>query len=359
MKETITKQYLLGSSLINIIRLLLKVKFRVSFKYIPRLLFILFVSFCTFPLFVLERIIDFFVLRKVEIKPPIFIIGHWRSGTTHLQNILCKDDQFGFITTLQATTAPYMFLSHKLLRKFGSRLLWKKRPVDNMKLDIDYPQEEEYAMANLSHLSMYHSTVFPQNRELFIPYSSFKTADIKDTKRWIKQYTRLLKKITWMNGGKQLILKNPCNTYRIRLLKQMFSKAKFIYLERSVDDVFASMTEMYNTLFSHFQLQSGNGVVIEQTIYELYKEMIQEFELESQYLNKKELIKIQYEKLVEKPEKVIKLIYHQLRLHSCVKARKKISDYIDEKKNFKRTEKELTEIGAEKVALLKKEFDIY
>ena len=33
--------------------------------------------------------------------PPIFIIGHWRTGTTHLHELLTLDDQFAAPTTLE------------------------------------------------------------------------------------------------------------------------------------------------------------------------------------------------------------------------------------------------------------------
>ena len=35
-------------------------------------------------------------------EAPLFIIGHWRSGTTHLQNLMNCDPQFGRVTLLQA-----------------------------------------------------------------------------------------------------------------------------------------------------------------------------------------------------------------------------------------------------------------
>src|SRR3712207_6546804 len=35
-------------------------------------------------------------VAAVEIKSPVFILGHWRSGTTHLHNLLCVDRQFAY-----------------------------------------------------------------------------------------------------------------------------------------------------------------------------------------------------------------------------------------------------------------------
>src|SRR6188768_1544944 len=43
-------------------------------------------------------------------QPPVFIIGHWRSGTTLLHEYLCLDDQFGYPTTYQCF-APRHFIT--------------------------------------------------------------------------------------------------------------------------------------------------------------------------------------------------------------------------------------------------------
>ena len=42
-------------------------------------------------------------------QAPIFIIGHWRSGTTYLHNLLCQDRTLGHMDMLQAV-APEMML---------------------------------------------------------------------------------------------------------------------------------------------------------------------------------------------------------------------------------------------------------
>ena len=55
-------------------------------------------SILTWPLQLLQRIVYFFKLRNVsfEGKEPVFILGHWRSGTTHIHYLMSKDPHFGF-----------------------------------------------------------------------------------------------------------------------------------------------------------------------------------------------------------------------------------------------------------------------
>ena len=43
------------------------------------------------------------------VKDPVFIIGHWRSGTTFIHNVLSQDSQFGYCSTYQ-TVFPHLML---------------------------------------------------------------------------------------------------------------------------------------------------------------------------------------------------------------------------------------------------------
>ncbi len=85
------------------------------------------------------------IINNVQIdKEPIFVIGHWRSGTTHLQNILTRDPQWGYLNTIQSVF-PNVFLT--LEERLASLLPEQKRAMDNVKLDANTPSEEEIALA--------------------------------------------------------------------------------------------------------------------------------------------------------------------------------------------------------------------
>lgn len=44
----------------------------------------------------LERICYEARVRQTEIEPPLFVLGAWRSGTTHLHNLIAQDNRFAF-----------------------------------------------------------------------------------------------------------------------------------------------------------------------------------------------------------------------------------------------------------------------
>lgn len=152
----------LGSPLKNWLKLIFSNGFFVKLKYYPRLYLILIVSTLGIPF----RMFEHWKFRK-RIKftdinnPPIFILGHWRSGTTHLHNLLTQDPQFGYITMLEASF-PKSFLITNFFKFFMKSFLPKKRPMDNMEMGLYFPQEEEMAISNLIPFSFYNALYFPE-----------------------------------------------------------------------------------------------------------------------------------------------------------------------------------------------------
>lgn len=80
---------------------------------------------------------------------PVFILGHWRSGTTFMHNVFSCDKHFGYNTTYQTVFPHLMMWGQPFFKKNMSWLMPDKRPTDNMELAVDLPQEEEFALANM------------------------------------------------------------------------------------------------------------------------------------------------------------------------------------------------------------------
>jgi hypothetical protein len=54
-----------------------------------------------------------------KVLPPLFILGHWRTGTTHLHNLLAVDRRFAFPNNYQVCY-PHTFLTTEALgARFG------------------------------------------------------------------------------------------------------------------------------------------------------------------------------------------------------------------------------------------------
>ena len=70
----------------------------ISISKVPLLLVYIMLAILSLPFQLLENIIFSGKIRNQKINPsPVFIIGHWRSGTTFLHQLLSNDKQFGYV----------------------------------------------------------------------------------------------------------------------------------------------------------------------------------------------------------------------------------------------------------------------
>ncbi|KAG2423478.1 hypothetical protein HYH02_015320 [Chlamydomonas schloesseri] len=105
--------------------------------------------------------------RAVAAQPlhpePLFILGHPRSGTTHLHNLLSRDPAFAFANTFHAGF-PSSFLALEPARGLLAGLLAPTRPMDRMALSWELPAEDEIAVNVLSgcRVSPYAALVLPR-----------------------------------------------------------------------------------------------------------------------------------------------------------------------------------------------------
>jgi hypothetical protein len=73
------------------IRLLRQENFEVDLARLPRALAITLQITKNSVLHFYERHRNDALVESVTVEPPIFVLGHWRSGTTHLHQLLAQD----------------------------------------------------------------------------------------------------------------------------------------------------------------------------------------------------------------------------------------------------------------------------
>jgi len=246
---------LAGSTPGNFIKLLK------SHKAEPKYYFNVALSFLVASIFSLLNLIEnLFWKRRINNfhfkESPLFIIGFNRSGTTLLHNLLCQDPKAGYTTTLQ-TVFPYCVLTQKWwLAPLINFLVPHKRPFDNVSMDMEFPQEEEFALANLQPFSVYNFFLFPSEFDWFIDHDYF-TGSLsgKDIERWKKEYHRLVIKSLLNTKGVRYISKNPQNIPRVEILKELYPGCRFIFIYRDPYVVVESLYHFILAIFPGVQLQ--------------------------------------------------------------------------------------------------------
>lgn len=295
--------------------------------------------FLTAPFRLLQRIILSFRLKKVSFKQnaPVFVIGHWRSGTTHLHYLLAKDKQFSYLTAFQAFFFHISFVSKWIMKPILNWKMPENRPQDNVKISADAPTEEEHPLVNCTEKSGMQSFFFPRNRSYFDKYNLFEGIKDEEIKNWKQIYHRLLQKIALFEGPKKkLLLKNPHNTARIKTLIEMYPNAKFIFIHRNPYEVFNSSKVLYNrTIKSQFLQEFDDSQIDERIIYCYEKTLKKYLELRTD-IPPNQLVEVAYDDLDKNPIKELEKIYSKLNLGSFEKVRPDMELYLQKEGEFKK-----------------------
>ncbi|HEY7155130.1 MAG TPA: sulfotransferase, partial [Gemmataceae bacterium] len=193
-------------------------------------------------------------VRNTRVAPPLFILGIWRSGTTHLHNLLTQDDRFAYPTTYDVFY-PHTFLTtEKRNARLVGFFLPKKRPQDNMALGIREPQEDEFALFSLTGRALPMAWTFPRRADHYGRYLTLRGASASEVAEWKSALAGLVRKLAF-KYGRPLVLKSPGHTCRIRLLLELFPQAKFVHIHRNPYDVFRSTRHLIRTVPPWWALQ--------------------------------------------------------------------------------------------------------
>lgn len=261
--------------------------------------------------------------------PPIFILGHWRSGTTHLHNLLTLDAaQFAAINTYQ-TANPFTFLSTE---RFNTKLiafaLPETRLVDAMPIRFASPQEDELALAMLSLKSPYLGANFPHHREAYLRYLDFVDVPADEIEQWQAAFVYLMKKLTFAHQGKRLILKSPPHTARIKYLLELFPEAKFIYLHRQPETVLQSTRRLFNTVPWYSYLQKPDMATLDDYLLQQYTRLHQAYFAQRHLIPAANLIEVAFRHLEANPTGTIQQIYQQFGLAGFTALCPKLEAYL-------------------------------
>lgn len=310
----------------------------IDVKYLPTLIITLFGTMITFPIRIMERLIYARKIEQTEIKEdPIFIIGHWRSGTTHLHNILAQDKSFGYLSTLQAIfpTCGVIISKNKFLKNIIAKLIPEQRMMDNVKMDLDFPQEEEFSLSCLT-TSAHHCNHFPKTiLDSFNKYVLFSTSH-KEIKQWEKTYMAVIKKATYMARGKRLILKNPYNMARIKMLLKLFPNAKFIHIYRNPYNIYVSALHDFIKEADEMALQLYSEEEFSEICFTLYEKIMKTYWQTREMIPEGNLYEMAYERLIDNPEEEIKKVYERLSLDRNNDAINSVNSYIQATKRYKK-----------------------
>ncbi len=325
------------------IKTLWKNRFNVSLLRFHVLFVITLMTFMQYPLAIIENLMLRRKIKKTKIdKDPVFILGHQRSGTTHLYRLMSKDESFLY-TKLIDISYPLVFrYFRKIVTFLTTTFMPEERPMDSMVLAIDEPEEHELAIASFNGLSYIVGYMFLNNFQKYEIYGGFEKATEKERVKWIKDFQYFLKKLIVEYGNKTLLLKSPNDTERIPLLLELFPNAKFIHIYRDPYRVFLSTKKLFikNNRDTHLQKIK---IDLDDFAIKHYNKMYKKFYEDIALIPKGQFIEIAYESLVQNPLVELENIYAELSIPGFKKTKKNFENYLNSIKDYKVTKYETDE----------------
>ena len=328
-----------GMTLRAWLKLLKAGKFRVApIRWGMALIITFLAVFVNSPCAWLQKIFYGKKIRETKLAgAPIFIIGHWRSGTTLLHEYMIRDTRFSFADTYACFVPEHFIMSRFTVRPIVGLLMPTKRPIDNMEAGLNRPQEDEFALASMGLPSPYRNIIFSNNGlNIDSDYLTLRNVPAEDRKVWLDGLDLFLKTLTFRTPGKRVVLKSPTHTGRIKTLLERYPNAKFIHIHRNPYAIFPSTYNLWMRLSRDEGAQRPNGKGMEDYIFNNLNTMYDAFEEDVKQLPADQFCDIAYKELTSSPVETLEKIYRTLALGDFDEVRSVFQQYAESQKEYKK-----------------------
>ncbi|HWT30877.1 MAG TPA: sulfotransferase [Propylenella sp.] len=268
-------------------------------------------------------------------QPPVIILGHMRSGTTLLHELLALDRRLKAPNVRECFTPTHCLVSSRMVKGGFSALLPEKRPQDDMDLSFRKPGEEEFALMNMGLPSPYRRAAFPNNAPLDAEYLDFDGVPEEDRRRWQQALRWFVKVLTLRSGGKRVVLKSPFHLGRVAVLLEAFPGARFVHIVRDPHRVFPSAVNMVKLFYRLQAFQRPDLGGVEEEVLSWFERLYAQFERDRPLIPAGHLYELRYEDLVADPEGELRKLYTALELREFDPVLPRLRAYFDERKDYR------------------------
>lgn len=265
--------------------------------------------------------------RKLRVRAPVFVIGHARSGTTLMHELLGADEQFSWFMAYELFLPS--LVQKKLLRAIGrfdrarlggrlearvrafqDRVFAKGRQMHPM--DLLGPEEDEFLLS----LTLYSATagvVFP-NLDAMMPFTRFdEMLDARTRRKLIRFYRECVQRQLYLNGpDKTHLSKNPLFSGKVASLIEAFPDARFAILVRNPFETIPSIQKM---MLRNYKASGTAQPLIEKALDIVGKNSLfhylHPFEVLARHPDTR-VTAVRYELLTEDPARAMQQVYEEL-----------------------------------------------
>jgi omega-hydroxy-beta-dihydromenaquinone-9 sulfotransferase len=265
---------------------------------------------------------------------PIFLLGHWRSGTTLLHELLACDPRLCAPTTYECFAPHHFLISDPWFPRLFSKLIPSRRPMDAMAAGWDHPQEDEFALCLMGQPSAYERIAFPARPQAGKGALDLRGLSPPQIREWKQSFRRLVQTLTYKNRGRRLILKSPPHTCRIPTLLELFPDALFIHLVRDPYVLYPSTLHLWRVLFTTHGLQAWSWEDLPDHVLQTFVQLHERLEEGKRLIPPGRFHELRYEDLVRDPISELEEIYRRLGLGDFEPARRPVEERLAASKEY-------------------------
>jgi len=250
-------------------------------------------------------------LAATALEPPVFIVGHWRSGTSWLHELLALDERFATPRSY-ACFNPHHFLLSRAYQPAARQAL---RPTGDLAVSSASPQEEEFALLCLGAVSPYEAFVFPAAIEELEALSDPDGFAPAQARAWDDAFSGFARGVAYAARRPRLLLKSPPNSFRIARLRRLFPAARFVLLVREPAAVFASTLRLWESMWRRYALTPPPAQArLVERVFAIGLAMERALEAARAALPAQAMVTLRYEELAADAYRAVAEIYARLEI---------------------------------------------
>ena len=276
-------------------------------------------------------------LRRTPLPAsPLFVLGHWRTGTTLLHELLMLDPRFTTPSTHDCFLPHHNLLSAGFVQRYLAFVMPKQRPMDAMPAGWERPQEDEFALALFGEPSTYTDIAFPNGPPLDYGALDLSSLDERQKRRWRRTLAHFVRTLT-LRDPRRLVLKSPPHTARVPELLKLFPGAKFVHIRRDPLALYSSTLNLWYSLALSHGLQTPHSPAqFEAKVLREFRVIYETYFATRHLIPAGNLVEICYEELARDLVGGVRAVYDGLALGGFAEVEPRLRHYAEANRGYRR-----------------------